>query len=57
MIYVAGSGTVDREVADVAIVDLDVRRTSAFMQMSLLHAVSVSIGAPRRPSALLVAAR
>jgi hypothetical protein len=57
VIDLASSGTVDRDVADVAIVDLDVRRTSAFMQMSLLHAVSVSVGATRTPSGLLVAAR
>jgi hypothetical protein len=53
----ADAGTVDRDIADVTIVDLDSRRSSAFMRMSLLHAVSVSVGASRTPSGLLVVAR
>jgi hypothetical protein len=53
----ADAGTVERDIADVTIVDLDSRRSSAFIRMSLLHAVSVSVGASRTPSGLLVVAR
>jgi len=52
----AGSGVIDPAVADTAIVDLD-SRSSALMRMSLLHAVSVSVGASRTPSGLVVVSR
>jgi hypothetical protein len=50
------TGLIDDAVADTAIVDLD-SRSSALMRMSLLHAVSVSAGASRTPSGLLVVSR
>ena len=55
----AHSDVIDEAVADVAIVDLDLRRESAFMRMrmSVLAAMSVLAGAIRTPSGLLVAAR
>lgn len=53
----ARSGVIDEAVADVAIVDLDLRRESAFMRVSLIAAISVLAGAMRTPSGLLVAAR
>jgi hypothetical protein len=52
----ADSGIIDGALADTAIVDLD-SRSSALMRMSLLHAVSVSVGASRTPSGLLVVSR
>ena len=51
------SGAIDRSVADAAIVDLDSRGRSALMGASLLHALSVSVGASRTPSGLLVVSR
>jgi hypothetical protein len=52
----ADSGVIDGDLADTAIVDLD-SRSSALMRASLLHAMSVSVGASRTPSGLLVVSR
>ncbi len=51
------SGPIDRSVTDAAMVDLDSRDSSALMRVSLLHALSVSVGASRTPSGLLVVSR
>ena len=48
---------IDRAVADAAIVDLDSHGSSALMRTSLLHALSVSVGASRTPAGLLVVSR
>jgi hypothetical protein len=56
VLELAASGAIDRDLADTVIVDLD-SRSSSFMHMSLLHAVSVLVGATRTPSGLLVVAR
>jgi hypothetical protein len=45
---------IDTAVADAAIVDLDSHDTSELLRYSLLHALSVSVGASRTPSGLLV---
>ncbi len=52
----ADAGVINPALADTAIVDLE-SRPSSLLRMSLLHAVSVSVGASRTPSGLLVAAR
>ena len=52
----AGAGVIEGGVADTAIVDLD-SRPSTLTRASLLHAVSVSVGASRTPSGLLVVCR
>jgi hypothetical protein len=49
--------TIDRAVADAALLDLDSHDTSALMRYSLLHALSVSVGATRTPAGLLVVSR
>jgi len=51
------NGTIDTAVADAAIVDLDSHEMSSFLRTSLLHALSVSVGASRTPSGLLVVSR
>jgi len=56
VLELAASGSIDHDVADTAIVDLD-SQMSSFMRMSLLHALSVSAGAMRTPSGLVVATR
>jgi hypothetical protein len=54
VLALADSGSIDSAVADAAIVDLDSHDTSALMRYSLLHALSVSVGATRTPNGLLV---
>jgi len=56
VIELAASGAIDRDLADTVIVDLH-SRESSFMPMSLLHAMSVLVGATRTPSGLVVVAR
>jgi hypothetical protein len=51
------NGAIDADLADAAIVDLDSHGTSALMRTSLLHALSVSVGASRTPAGLLVVSR
>jgi hypothetical protein len=51
------NGTINRGVADAALLDLDSHDTSALMRYSLLHALSVSVGATRTPAGLLVVSR
>jgi hypothetical protein len=51
------NGAIDTAVADAAIVDLDSHDTSSLLRASLLHALSVSVGASRTPSGLLVVSR
>jgi hypothetical protein len=53
----AASGAIETAVADAAIVDLDSHGSSALMRTSLLHALSVSVGATRTPAGLLVISR
>jgi hypothetical protein len=48
------SGAIETAVADAAIVDLDSHGNSALMRTSLLHALSVSVGASLTPGGLLV---
>jgi hypothetical protein len=57
VIDLADDGAIDNLVADTAIVDLDSHDTSALMRTSLLHALSVSVGASRTPAGLLVVSR
>ena len=57
VLALADSGAIDPAVADAAIVDLDSHGTSALMRTSLLHALSVSVGASRTPAGLLVVSR
>ena len=56
VIELAASGAIDRDLADTVIVDLH-SRESSFMPMSLLHAMSVLVGATRTPSGLVIVAR
>jgi hypothetical protein len=56
VLELAESGRINADVADVAIVDLD-SQSSALIRASLLHALSVSVGASRTPSGLLVVSR
>jgi hypothetical protein len=51
------NNAIDTAVADAAIVDLDSHDTSSLLRTSLLHALSVSVGASRTPSGLLVVSR
>jgi hypothetical protein len=51
------NGAIDAAVADAAIVDLDSHDTSSLVRTSLLHALSVSVGASRTPAGLLVVSR
>ena len=53
MLALAERGAIDPGVADAAIVDLDLRGRSALMGASLLHALSVSVGASRTPAGLV----
>jgi hypothetical protein len=57
VLALADNGVIDRGVADAAIVDLDSHGSSALMRTSLLHALSVSVGASRTPAGLLVVSR
>lgn len=57
VLALADCGAIDSAVADAAIVDLDSHGTSALMRTSLLHALSVSVGASRTPAGLLVVSR
>ena len=57
VLALAASGAIDTVVADAAIVDLDSHGSSALMCASLLHALSVSVGATRTPAGLLVVSR
>jgi hypothetical protein len=57
VIALTNTGTIDATVADAAILDLDSHGTSALMRTSLLHALSVSVGASRTPAGLLVVSR
>jgi hypothetical protein len=57
VLALATDGIIDARVADAAIVDLDSHDTSSLLQISLLHALSVSVGASRTPAGLLVASR
>ena len=57
VLALADSGAIDRSVTDAAIVDLDSRNDSALIRASLLHALSVSVGASPTPSGLLVVSR
>jgi hypothetical protein len=54
VLALADTGVIDHPVADAAIVDLDSHGSSALMRTSLLHALSVSVGASRTPAGLLV---
>jgi hypothetical protein len=51
------NGAIDAAVADAAIVDLDSHDTSSLVRTSLLHALSVSVGANPTPAGLLVVSR
>ena len=57
VLALAASGNIDAAVGDAAILDLDSHGTSAFMRTSLIHALSVSVGASRTPAGLLVVSR
>ena len=57
VLTLAASGAIKTAVADAAIVDLDSHGSSALMRASLLHALSVSVGATRTPAGLLVVSR
>jgi hypothetical protein len=57
VLALADNGLIDRGVADAAIVDLDSHGSSALIRTSLLHALSVSVGASRTPAGLLVVSR
>jgi hypothetical protein len=57
VLALADSGAIDPAIADAAILDLDSHGTSALMRTSLLHALSVSVGASRTPAGLLVVSR
>ena len=57
VLALAENNAVDTTVADAAIVDLDSHDTSSLLRTSLLHALSVSVGASRTPSGLLVVSR
>lgn len=57
VLALADSAVLNRAVADAAIVDLDSHDSSALMRTSLLHALSVSVGASRTPAGLLVVSR
>jgi hypothetical protein len=51
------TNAIDTALADAAIVDLDSHDMSSLLRTSLLHALSVSVGASRTPSGLLVVSR
>lgn len=51
------NNAIDTAVADAAIVDLDSHDASSLLRTSLLHGLSVSVGASRTPSGLLVVSR
>jgi hypothetical protein len=57
VIALSDDGAIDAAVADAAILDLDSHGTSALTRTSLLHALSVSVGASRTPAGLLVVSR
>ncbi len=57
VLALADNRVIDRAVADAAIVDLDSHGSSALMRISLLHALSVSVGASHTPAGLLVVSR
>jgi hypothetical protein len=57
VLALAQNGTIASIVADAAIVDLDSHDSSTLMRYSLLHALSVSVGASRTPTGLLVVSR
>ena len=57
VLALADNRLIDRGVADAAIVDLDFHGSSALIRTSLLHALSVSVGASRTPAGLLVVSR
>jgi hypothetical protein len=57
VLALASNGAIDPAVADAALLDLDSHGTSALMRTSLLHALSVSIGASCTPAGLLVVSR
>ena len=57
VLALADSGAIAPAVADAAILDLDSHGTSALIRASLLHALSVSVGASRTPAGLLVVSR
>lgn len=57
VLALAENNAIDTAVADAAIVDLDSHDTSSLLRTSLLHALSVSVGASRTPSGLLVVSR
>jgi hypothetical protein len=57
VLALADTGTIDAAVADAAILDLDSHGASALIRTSLLHALSVSVGASRTPAGLLVVSR
>jgi hypothetical protein len=57
VLALAENGTIDAGVADTAIVDLDSHGTSSLLRISLLHALSVSVGASPTPAGLLVVSR
>jgi hypothetical protein len=54
VLALVASGAIDAAVADAAVVDLDSHGSSALIRTSLLHALSVSVGASRTPAGLLV---
>lgn len=57
VLALAQNGTIASAVADAAVVDLDSHDSSTLMRYSLLHALSVSVGASRTPTGLLVVSR
>jgi hypothetical protein len=57
VLALAENNAIDTAVADAALVDLDSHDTSSLVRYSLLHALSVSVGASRTPSGLLVVSR
>jgi hypothetical protein len=57
MLALGKDGVIDSALVDTAIVDLDSHDTSALIRISLLHALSVSVGASRTPAGLLVVSR
>lgn len=57
VLALAENNAIDTAVADAAIVDLDSHDTSSLLRASLLHALSVSVGASRTPAGLLVVSR
>jgi len=57
VLALADNNIIEAAVADAAIVDLDSHGSSALIRESLLHALSVSVGASPTPAGLLVVSR